>query len=117
MGERGVCQEEETEVAEAAPGTDDLGPATKADAAAIAASDQASDDAMMKVDEKKEKLNTLNLALHGELATGETTHARALMDEVRLQRDMKKAVAGNEGAVRLAAEEKPERENSSGRTD
>lgn len=68
-------------------------PATVADVAAIAAPDQAGDDFMMKVEEMMEKLKTKNLSLHDELVAEKTAHAHALMGNVSLQPDMKKAVA------------------------
>lgn len=52
------------------------------------------------------------LALHGDLVAERAAHTRALMDNMCLQRDRKKAVEEKKKAVRLLAVEKTKRENS-----
>lgn len=82
------------------------------DVAAVVGSDQACDDAMMKVEDMMNKLKTRNLALYGELVLEKTAHALAMKGSVRLRRNMKKAVAKKEEAMWLCAEKIAKRENS-----
>lgn len=53
-----------------------------------------------------------NLELHGQLIAEKLAHARALLDNVRLQRDMKKMVKEKEKAARLLTVKQAKRENS-----
>lgn len=59
-----------------------------------------------------EKLRPENLSLHGYLIAEKTDHARALLDIVRLQRDMKKVVKEKVETAQLLAAEQAKQENS-----
>lgn len=85
--------------------------ATVADAVAVAAPAQARDDGMAKAEEMIVKLKAENLALHGELTAKKAVYARALMDNARLQRDIKKVVKEKEKTERLLTGEQAKREN------
>lgn len=52
------------------------------------------------------------MALHGDSVAGRTAHARALIDNVRLQRDKKKVVKEKETFPRLLAAENDKEEGS-----
>lgn len=51
---------------------------------------------MAKIKELIEKLKVENLALQREVIAEEPVHARALLDNVRLQRDMRRVVKKKE---------------------
>lgn len=76
------------------------------DAVAVPALDQAGDDAMERLEEMMKKLRTEDLALHSELVVKKTANARVLLENVRLQWDMKKVVTENEETARLLSAER-----------
>lgn len=94
-------QEEDVEVADVAPGLGEPVVLSRADAAAVATLAQGVDDETARVEEIIEKLNTENLALHGQLVAKKLLHARTLSNNVRLQRDMKKVMKEKEQDARL----------------
>lgn len=63
---------------------------------AVAAPAQADDDRMARVEEMIEMLMADYLALHGQLVEEKSAQARALLDSVPLQRNMKKVVKRKE---------------------
>lgn len=62
------------------------------DAVAVMASAQAGDKGLTKIWKMFKNLKAEALALHGELVAVKMAHASALLNNVRLQRDMKKVV-------------------------
>lgn len=67
---------------------------------------------MAKVEALIEKLKAEILDMHGQLVAEKLAHARSLLGNVRLQRDMHKAVKEKEEATRLFTLEHAKRENS-----
>lgn len=83
-----------------------------ANAVAIVTPVLASGDGLVKVEEmtKKPKLETL--ALHEELIAARLAQARALLNDVRLQRDMEDVVQKKEKTARLLTVGQPKQEKS-----
>lgn len=77
-----------------------------AEAVAGAATGQVGDDVMVVETEMVELLKTEGLALHSEVVTEKTAHARALLDNVCLQRNMEKLIRKEEKIARLLIVEK-----------
>lgn len=86
--------------------------ATLADTGCVSAPEQVGGDVLVKVKKILEKLQEKNASLYGVLVAKKTAHARASMDNIRLQREKKKAVTVREEAAWLLTEEKSKRENS-----
>lgn len=85
-------QEEEVEVAEAAPGLGGEVIATVVAVVLVAVPEQVVDDDVTRVEELVAKRKTENVASHGDLVKEKMAQARVFLDNARLQRDMKKAV-------------------------
>lgn len=105
-GGNGAHQEEEDEDTEDAPGLGGQGPATVAEAVAMDAPMQASDDVVLKADTMMEKLKRKSLALHRDLFAEKTSYACALLDNVCPQREMTKGFEKKEKSARLLAMKK-----------
>lgn len=99
----GTHQEGEDEVAVVAPGLCGQWFAAVAEALVLKAPAQAGDVCRAKMEVTIQKLDAENLVLHEELIVEKMHHARALLNSVRLQRDMKRAVKEKDGTVRLLA--------------
>lgn len=67
---------------------------------------------MVKIEDMMEKLKTKSLSLHGELVAERTAHACALIDNICLQQDKKKAVEEMEEAARLLPAKRTKQKNS-----
>lgn len=83
-----------------------------AEFAAVAASAQVGDDGMERVEEMIEKLKAENLALPGQLVAKKSAHARALLNNARLPRNMQRVMKEKVEAARLVTLEQGKRENS-----
>lgn len=94
-------QEEEGKGAEVAPGLSGPVARSVSDLATVVASAQAGGDGMAKVVEMIEKLKAKNLSLQGQLDAEKLALARALLHNVRQQRDMKKVMKERGEAARL----------------
>lgn len=91
-GGEGACQGERVGGVEVGPSPGDQKPATVADVVAVAPRAEVASDGMEKVEVMIGKLRTENLALHVEIVAERAAHARALIDNFRLQRDREKTV-------------------------
>lgn len=87
-------------------------PTRVVDVVAVAASDHWGSDTMAKVEEMTEKLEAENLSLHGELVAKCMAHDRALMNNIRLEWNRKKAVEKMEGVAQLLGEKRAKQKNS-----
>lgn len=108
----GTRHEGEDEVAVVVLGIEGQGYATVVDAVGVAAPAQANDDGMAEEEEMVEKLKAENLGFYGELIAKKTAHARALLNNVRLQKEMKKVMKEKKEVARLLTAEKPKRGDS-----
>lgn len=107
----GACEEMEVEGVEMGQSAGGEKPAIVTDAIAVAPPDRVKSDMLAKVKELMKKLKTENLLLHGELVVERMAYTRSLMNNIRRQRDRKKAVGEKEEIVRLLAAKRAKREN------
>lgn len=88
-GGGGACSKQKVEVVETGPSLGDQNSTTVAGAVAVAAVDHAESIVMDIFQEMMAKLKPEILLLHGKLVAENTAHARASMNNIRLQQDRK----------------------------